>query len=287
MRKIFIYFLFLFSIFPQSQKKQIPQKEKIIGLAFFVSEPVYFKDTKSNSLLKNLSGASKINEFIFVSEKILSKHNSYYKVFMPGYSRSMRMDDQDRELFEAFVKAKNIRFFTPQEFTEYTMENSDFNRKNLLEQIQKFEDFKYPLNFTNIKIKKMKTSGFELIWVSEGYSNSNSYGSVSSKSYVIKNETEVVPGGLNLYFEGITDLDLDDDGMPEIYQSIITRTAYDTPVFFGYVDGKYKPISLNGKRIDFKNKFIYSNSSEFNAELKKPDSKMKKYKYYKGIISEE
>ena len=273
------------------KKKQIP-----ISGYFLVSDPIYFKDPG----LKNAEdfitkGASKKGEFLHLIESQELNGVIYYKTNMPNPSRHYKMQADPATYndspFEAWISEKNGVYYSNSEFTRYTIENSKYKAdKSLLEKVAEINS-DMPLNFTSILInplgngKAKKNLEYFILKLFKGYENSSGYGYLKRVSFIIqkKNDNYEVFSG-NIEDRGTIEM-FDLDGIPEFYthtdNNSMSRVAFATPLFYGFVDGAYKQIPLPGNFLDnytIKNNILYVDArDESNSKRVKV-----KYKYKKG-----
>lgn len=244
-----------------------------IGYFKLTKNPIYLKkipNQKLNSELE-LNGSSKKNEFLQVKEKITKNKKIYYKVEMK--TRYMGMGKKENS-FEAYIESSFGKFFTNQEFTKETLKElpDSFPKSLALQILEKDKNTVFDLSKSSIQ--KLNTKDFYLCFLTEGYYNKEGFGTYKSFSYLVKlekeNEYKVFEGRMNLFSDSVEDIDLDEDGIPEIHQQIRVRTAFETPNFYGYVNGKMTALSLRGN-IDPKTKKIKNLKPSLNPENRKDE----------------
>lgn len=199
--------------------------------------------------------------------------------------------------FTGWISEMDAKFFTPDEFSQYTLRNSKYTGDKLLLEKISAQNEGLPLNYLNVylnsiaNIKEKEKSKFLIASLYVGYVNSSGYGEIVPQSFVVRKEEEsytVFTGNINN--RGQFELfDLDQDGIPEIFSSMETnsmsRVAFTAPAFYGYVKGAYIEIPLPGNFLDnytVDEKFLYLNERE--GINKKVDQK--KYKYLQGKFVE-
>lgn len=250
-------FLFLTSIYSEQ-----------IGFLKLTKDPIYLKKNLSSKLTNeiDLVGASKKNEFLIITSKIKQKTKTYYEVFMK--TRYMGMGKKEKN-FTAFIESSFGKFYSNEEFTKESLKNlPESFPLELANQILEKEK-KLLLNFSKSQVQALKTNDFYLVHLLDGYYNSEGFGTYQTFSYLLKKDKsgkfQIFEGKMSLFQDSVEDIDLDDDGIPEIHQIIRVRTSSDTPNFYGFVNGKMTAISLPG-RIDPKTKRIKQLEPSFNPE---------------------
>jgi hypothetical protein len=271
-----------------SQTKRNEKKE-YIGMVYFAKAPVYYSkpDKKSKKINSDTEGASKKDEYAFV----VDNKNSFYQVFMKGYSRVMKINAEPTENFSAWVEASQVEFLSMSEFEKKSFQELDPKTDKLLVKAVSTYTSKFglPLNVRYLRYLPLKTKNFGIIGFNFGYSNSSGYGESGAVSHVVKlvnSEYTIIPGNLSLYGEEIEDGDLDGDGYPELVQTIQVRTTSDAPNFFGYVNGSYISLVVDGT-IDFKTKKITQNKMITDPKTSQVTFKKVIYKYKNGSLKEE
>ncbi|HRG44576.1 MAG TPA: hypothetical protein PLG41_00110 [Leptospiraceae bacterium] len=278
------------------QKKQI----SLSGYAL-VSNPIYLTEPDGKVIETNKRGSSKKGEFIPVKESQERKGVKYFYTSMRNPSLSYKMQAtpkgfQDKP-FAGWISEKNVKYFTPGEFSQYTLRSSKYTGDKLLLEKIFAQNEDLPLNYLNVYLnpigdkKEKEKSLFSITSLYIGYVNSSGYGEIEPQSFVVKKEKEsyTVFAG-NISNRGKFEFfDLDHDGIPEIFSSMETnsmsRVAFTAPAFYGYINGAYIEIPLPGNFLDnytIDEKFLYLNVRE--TSNKKVDQK--KYKYLQGKFVE-
>lgn len=279
-----------------AQKKQI----SLSGYAL-VSNPVYFTEPGGKEIESNKRGFSKKGEFIPVKESQERKGVKYFYTSMRNPSLSYKMQATPKGFqdnpFTGWISEMDAKFFTPGEFSQYTLRNSKYTGDKLLLEKIFAQNEDLPLNYLNIYLnsigdkKEKEKSFFSIVSLYLGYVNSSGYGELEPQSFVVKKEKEsyTVFAG-NISNRGKFELfDLDQDGIPEIFSSMDThsmsRVAFTSPAFYGYVNGAYIEIPLPGNFLDnysIDEKFLYLNDREISGKK----VEQKKYKYLQGKFVE-
>lgn len=267
-----------------SQKKEIA----LDGFALVI-DPIYLKEP--NGEIFTPKGASKKNEFVFVVKERTDRNEKFFLVEMKNASFKNKMQatpiDFDEAPFQAWISETNAKYFTPTEFSYYTLQKSSYKGDiRLLKNI--FAANKdLPLNFQNVyfnPISDNKTDYF-IVTLFKGYENSSGYGEFYPVSFVVKkvkSDYKVYNGDL-INSGKFQFIDLDRDGIPEVFTSMETvtysRTAFSAPRFYAYIDEAYREIPLPGNFLDtykITENFLYTQKED------NPKSKVQKYKYQNG-----
>jgi len=264
-----------------------------------VKNPIYISEKAAgqNEVFVEKKGSSKKGEFIFVTQSKEIEGVRYFKAVMENPSRHYKMQATPKAYndspFEGWIAEQNVKFYSPEEFSKYTIENSkNKNDRSIMIEIAEQNKNMY-LNFSDISVnalafnKSKKKSGFHLVKLLEGYTNSGGYGNVRQITFVVQEQKENYKA-----FSGIIEdrgmiemLDLDEDGIPEFYTHMnihsMSRVAYTTPLFYAFVNGYYREISLPGNFLDnytIKENILYLDArDESNTKIVKL-----KYKYKNG-----
>ncbi len=277
-----------------AEKKQID----LNGYAL-VSNPIYLEEPggKEKEVIAKRNGFSKKGEFLFVKESREFRGEKYFYTEMGNPSKSYKMQatpkDFDDAPFTGWISEKNAKYFSPREFSRYTLENSTYTKDKILLEAIYAQNEDYPLNFLNIYVKpagaknKEWESRFFIVSLYSGYINSARFGNSELVLLVVEKEKDnyKVYNG-NIQNRGkIEFFDLDGDGTPEIFSSMdyqsMSRVAFTAPAFYAYIDGAYKEIPLPGNFLD-----TYMIDGSFLYIDKRQDSNKKvdqqKYKYQNG-----
>jgi|GEM_PF-1986723 hypothetical protein len=287
------------------QAKSVAEKKQLqlSGYAL-VSAPIYLKEPGGEVINeKNMkNGFSKKDEFINVIESQEKNGIKYYFTSMSNPSRKMKMqitpEHFNESPFDAWISEQNVKYFTPKEFTLYTLKNSKFNEdKSLLEKTFAQNEDIPSLNFLNAyqnlltSKKKKENTYYGLVNLFIGYVNSSGFGELEPVMFLYKKDKE----NFTVFAGKISDrgkikiFDLDKDGIPEIFSSMdnesMSRVAFTTPAFYGYINGAYKVIPLPGDfldRYEIDENFLYLDEKDYkNKKISK-----KKYKYKNGLFKE-
>lgn len=266
---------------------------------FLVHNAKYFKEMglEKIEIFGDSIGASKKGEFLFVLESKEIAGIRYYKTLMENPSRAYKMqatpESYNDTPFEAWISEKNGVYYSSEEFSRYTIEHTK-NKKDIFLMKEILSNNKnLSLNFSSFSIESIKTnmtekkSDFYLVKTLKGYTNSAGYGHTNQITFVVKERNqkfEVFSG--NIENRGIIEMhDLDEDGTPEFYthmnQFSMSRVAFTTPLFYGFVNGAYREIPLPGDFLDnyqIKNNILYLN---LKTGLKSKSAGVK-YKYKNG-----
>ncbi len=229
-----------------------------IGFFKLTEKPIYLKKNLSSKISSSdeLIGSSKKNEFLIISSKLKKKNKTYYEVNMK--TRYMGMGKKEKN-FTGFIESSLGVFYNNEEFSTESLKKLPENfPKELAKQILQ-KDKNIIINFEKSSLQKLKTKDFFLLYLLEGYYNQEGFGTYKNFSYLVKKENsgkfKIFDGRMILFQDSVEDIDLDEDGVPEIHQKIRVRTSVDTPNFYGYVNGKMTALSLTGN-IDFKTKRV-------------------------------
>ena len=293
--KLIIFLLTLEFVFANDikqdkvSKPQPVENKDYIGMVYFTKTPVYYSkpDKKSKKISAEVEGASKKEEYAFV----VDSKNSFYHVFMKGYSTVMKMNVEPTENFSAWVEASQVEFLKMAEFEKKTTKEVDPKiDKSLVKNISNYTSkSNLPLNLKHLRYLPLKTKSFGIVGFNYGYYNSSGYGEYQSISHVVKfnnSEYTVIPGNLRILSDEIQDGDLDGDGYPELYQIIEVRTTSDAPNFFGYVNGAYVSLVMDGT-VDFKTKKITQNKMITDPKTSQVTFKKVILSYKNGTLKEE
>jgi hypothetical protein len=189
------------------------------------------------------------------------------------------------------ISESNGKFLSEKEFTEYTIQNTNFNGdKRIIEQIKNIDS--HFANFLNFKVTKLasdiKNGTYYLATVRKGMTNRNN-------SYLLKEYNSVyssleIQGSFGI--EEVKTFDLDNDGILEILSLGQERgSAYYE--LFGMKRGKYQVIASFSTDTKFFKDVIYVND-DFSEYLPSKDgsaysnsktySPRTKLKYQKGKL---
>lgn len=264
-----------------------------------VKNPIYIskKAGGQNEVFVEKKGSSKKGEFIFVAQSKEIEGVRYFKAVMENPSRHYKMQATPKEYndspFEAWIAHENVKFYSPEEFSKYTIENSKYkNDRSIMLEIAEQNKNIY-LNFSGMSVnaltfnKSKKKSDFYLVKLLEGYTNSHGYGNVRQITFVVQEQKENYKAFLgSIEDRGMVEmLDLDEDGIPEFYTHMnlnsMARVAYTTPLFYAFVNGYYREIPLPGNFLDnytIKENILYLDArDDSNTKIVKL-----KYKYKNG-----
>ncbi len=293
------------ALYDSIEKAKLVAEKKQVELSGYalVTNPVYIKDidNKEKEEIVGKNGLSKKGEFLYVNESREIKGVKYFYTVMSNPSRKYKMEatptDYDDIPLRAWISEKDAKYFSPAEFSRYTLENSTYKKdKLLLEEIFAQND-NLPLNFLNVYIKPLGSknknweSKFFIASLYTGYINSSGFGDIEPLSLLVekdKKNYKVYNG--NIQNRGkIEFFDLDKDGTPEIFSSMdiqsMSRVAFTTPIFYAFIKGAYKEIPLPGNFLDsyeIDESFLYINKRDENS--KKVGKR--KYKYLQGKFVE-
>jgi hypothetical protein len=284
--------------------KSVAQKKQLhLSGYVLVSNPIYLDEPggkKKEDSLKR-SGLSKKGEFLYVKESREVQGVKYFYTVMSNPSRKYKMEatptDYDDTPLSAWISEKDAKYFSPVEFSRYTLENSTYTKDRLLLDAILAQNDNLPLNFLDVYIKplgaknKKWESRFFIASLYTGYINASGFGDIDPLSLVVekdKKNYKVYTG--NIQNRGKLEFfDLDKDGTPEIFSSMdyksMSRVAFTAPAFYAYRNGAYEEIPLPGNFLDnyeIDGNFLYIDKREDGS--KKKDKK--KYKYLQGKFVE-